>query len=131
MLPARIEGRDLREYSPALLAYVGDAVYELYVRSHLVAGGNLRVKDAHQQAVSVVRAESQARLLRAMATELSEEEAAVMRRGRNAKGRHAPRGVDTSDYRLSTGLEALIGYLYLKGDYQRLQVLMERALSER
>lgn len=128
--PEGFEGKNLSEYSPALLAYIGDAVYELYVRTCLVAEGNRRVRDVHRDTVSLVKAASQARLLREIAPQLSEEEKAVMMRGRNTRITHFPRSANPGEYRLSTGLEALIGYLYLKGEEERLKSWVRLALSK-
>lgn len=116
------------ESLPALvLAYVGDAVFELAVRSHLVASGLVKVRRLHDTAVRYVSAGAQARILRALEGRLTEEEAAVARRGRNARSPHAPRGADVLEYRLSTALESLVGYLYLKGDNARLAEIMTLA----
>lgn len=105
---------------PLVLAYVGDAVYELYTRLHLVSKGVTRMHELHHEAVACVRASTQAQLVRHLAEMLSEEEREVLRRGRNAKPGHVPRNADMVEYRYSTGLETLIGYLYLKGERERL-----------
>lgn len=112
---------------PALvLAYVGDAVFELAVRIHLVNTGLLKVNHLHTGAVKYVNAGAQARALKKLEGMLSEREEAVARRGRNAKPPHTPRGPGVLEYRHSTAFETLIGYLYLKGDTARLQeILME------
>lgn len=115
---------------PALvLAYVGDAVYELAVRGHLVNTGLVRVNRLHGEAVKYVNAGAQARILKALEGSLTEEEAAVVRRGRNAKSPHTPRGAGVIEYRHATALESLIGYLYLKGDTARLSEIMDMALK--
>jgi len=115
---------------PALvLAYVGDAVYELAVRSHLVGNGTLKVGRLHKEAVKYVNAAAQAKVLRALEGRLTEEEAAVTRRGRNTKSPHIPRGAGVIEYRQSTALECLIGYLYLKGDTARLGEIIKTALE--
>lgn len=106
--------------SPLALAYIGDAVLELYVRVHLVGSGKQRVNTLHKKAIQFVNASTQANLLRNLEHSLSVEELAIAKRGRNAKPGHAPKNADMIDYRYSTGLESLIGYLYLKRDYQRL-----------
>jgi ribonuclease-3 family protein len=124
-----LEDKTLREISPVLLAYIGDAVFELLVRTHVVAEGNRRVKDIHLDTVQVVRAESQARVVRQLWQELTEEEQDIVRRGRNAKST-APRHADPGDYHLSTGFEALLGYLYLKGETERVLYLVKRALGK-
>ncbi len=115
---------------PALaLAYIGDAVYELAVRSHLVNSGISRVNRLHDEAVKFVQAKAQARLLRELEGILTQEETAVIRRGRNAKSPHTPRSAGVIDYRQSTAFECLIGYLYLKGDKDRLEEILALALE--
>jgi len=115
---------------PALaLAYIGDAVYELAVRSHLVNSGISRVNRLHDEAVKFVQAKAQARLLRELEGILTQEETAVIRRGRNAKSPHTPRSAGVIDYRQSTAFECLIGYLYLKGDKDRLDEILSLALE--
>ncbi|OPY57272.1 MAG: Mini-ribonuclease 3 [Pelotomaculum sp. PtaU1.Bin035] len=115
---------------PALvLAYVGDAVYELAVRSHLVSTGTVKVNRLHNEAVKHVNAGAQAKVMRALEGDLSEEEMAVTRRGRNAKSPHTPRSAGVIEYRQSTALECLIGYLYLKGDVARLGAIIRMALA--
>lgn len=118
----------LREYSAVVLAYIGDAVFELMIRTHLVAGGNRKVKDIHHETVEMVRAESQARVIRHIFDDLSEEEQDIVMRGRNAKST-PPRHTKPGDYKMSTGFEALLGYLYLKGNEERIKYLVERALD--
>ena len=115
---------------PALvLAYVGDAVYELAVRSSLVAAGRVKVRQMHQETVRYVNASAQAEALRLLEGILTEDEAAVARRGRNTKSAHAPRRAGVIDYRHSTALECLIGYLFLKGERQRLEEILNIVLS--
>lgn len=114
---------------PALaLAYVGDAVYELAVRSHLVKSGISKVNRLHEETVKYVQAKAQARLVRELEGSLTAEETAVIRRGRNAKSPHTPRSAGVIDYRQSTAFECLIGYLYLKGDKIRLEEILNLAL---
>ena len=109
------------ELLPALtLAYIGDGYYELVVRNFLLEQGLRKVDDLHKNAVGLVCAGAQAQLAHRLQPELHENEAAVLRRGRNAKGLHIPKGATVANYRLATGLEALVGYWYLKGDWERL-----------
>lgn len=115
---------DPRELPPLVLAYVGDAVYELYVRSFLVAQGKLKVNKLHQETTGLVNAGAQARYLHQMEDILTEEEKGVARRGRNVKTTHVPKNADMIDYHLSTGFEALIGYLFLAGQEERLNRIM-------
>lgn len=123
-----LDEKILRELSPVLLAYIGDAVFELLVRTHVVANGNRKVRNIHLDTVQVVRAESQARVVRRLWDELTPEEQDVVRRGRNAKST-APRHADPGDYHLSTGFEALLGHLYLKGEQERLLYLVNKSLE--
>ncbi len=115
---------------PALvLAYVGDAVYELVVRSHLAGSGLISTGRLHAEAVKYVNAGAQARAIKALEGRLNAEEAAVVRRGRNAKPAHTPRGSGVMQYRHSTALESLFGYLYLKGDTARLSEIIAAVME--
>ena len=119
---------DTRELNPLQMAYVGDTVHDLYVRSMLLSRG-MTVGKMHKQAVRMVSAGAQARMLEAIECELSEEEADITRRGRNSQAKHAaPKHADPADYAHATGLEALWGYLYLSGQSQRLDELIKLAL---
>ncbi len=110
--------------SPQVLAYVGDAVFEVYIRTHLVVEeGPKPVTELHRRAISLARARGQADLLQTIEPLLSEEEIRLVRRGRNAGGR-VPKGSTTGDYRQATGLETLLGALYLEGKMDRLQEIM-------
>lgn len=111
----------LQQLSPAALAYIGDAVYELYVRTHYLFPPK-RLQVYHHQVVAQVRAESQARHLRALQPHLTEAECEIVRRGRNAASKR-PKRVDPEIYQQATALEALFGYLYLC-DPQRLVQLL-------
>lgn len=113
-----------RELSPLVLAYVGDAVYELFIRTKLVAYP-AKVQKLHRMAVRYVQASSQAKVIHAWEPDLTEEEKDVVRRGRNAKN-GVPRHGDVIEYRYSTGLEALVGYLYLTGQNERLLELLNK-----
>jgi len=110
--------------APLVLAYVGDAVYELYIRTKLVEKHPGKVHDLHQMAVKYVQAAGQAAVMHSWQGSLTAEEKRIVRRGRNAKSA-VPRHSDMADYRHSTGLEALIGYLYLTGREERLAELLE------
>lgn len=126
-MPEAMDEKELRQYSAIVLAFIGDAVFELMVRSRLVALGNRKVKDLHLDTVARVKAASQAKMVQELCSELNEAEQDVFRRGRNAKTT-PPRHADITDYRMSTGFEAVLGYLYLKGDEKRLQYLADRVL---
>lgn len=117
------------QLSPLVLAYVGDAVYELSVRRHLVIKGLRGVNKLHRVAVKYVCADSQAKVIMALESILTEEEAAVARRGRNAKSGHSPKATCVTNYRKSTGLESLVGFLFLNGNHTRLKEIMDFALE--
>ncbi len=119
-----------KQMSPLTLAFLGDAVYELLMRERIVASGSMPPNKLHRRTVELVNASFQARAYDIVAGTLSEEEADILRRGRNSSGVHPPKNADVQDYRKATGLEALIGYLYLAGDLERIHTLMEMILKE-
>ena len=120
---------DIRGLNPLQMAYVGDTVHDLYVRSMLLSRG-MAVGKMHRQAVRMVSAGAQTRMLERIEPELTQEEADIARRGRNSQAKHAaPRHADPADYAHATALEALWGYLYLSGQTQRLDELMKLALT--
>ena len=120
---------DTRELNPLQMAYVGDTVHDLYVRSMLLSRG-MTVGKMHKQAVRMVSAGAQARMLEAIESELADDEADAARRGRNSQAKHAaPKHADPADYAHATGLEALWGYLYLSGKTERLDELIKMALE--
>ena len=119
-----------RLLSPLQLAYIGDTVWDLLIRSRQLWQG-LNVRHMHQQAVSLVNAAAQHRALRRVEAELTPEEAAIVHRGRNAHPRHhAPKNQDPADYAAATALEALIGYLYVTGQEERLLQLFRLSQEE-
>ena len=113
-----------RELSPLLLAYIGDTVFDLYVRAYLVKNKMGRVTDLHKLSSSVVSARAQAQAARVLEPQLDEREAEVFRLGKNAKST-PPKNASREDYTLATGLEAVMGYLYLIGNKQRTDQLFE------
>ena len=114
---------DPKLLSPGTLAFLGDAVYELFVRSRLVNQANMPVNKLHLLAVEQVRASFQSKAVAALEPVLTEEELAVWKRGRNANGVKPPKHANPSEYRRATGLEALFGYLFLQGKTDRLKEL--------
>ena len=125
MDPARV-----REISSLGLAHVGDAVYELLVRTWLCTHGRHTNKGMHRETVALVRAAAQARAAARLQGELTPEEQEVYRRGRNTQVHSVPKGADIADYHAATGLEALFGWLYLTGQGERLETLFRLALEE-
>lgn len=125
-----LEDRDLRTYSPLTLAYIGDGVYELVIRTVLVKKGNCPVNQLHRKASSLVKAAAQSAMMEKIEPELTEEEHSVYRRGRNAHSPTMAKHATMSDYRRATGFEALMGYLYLKEDYVRMLELIRTGIGE-
>lgn len=113
------------EYSPLVLAYIGDSVYDLYIRGRLIENANLPVGLLHKTATEFVKASGQNAAFHIIKDKLTEEEEAVLRRGRNAKSATVPKNADITHYRHATGVEALIGHLYIKKDYERIRELMK------
>ena len=120
---------DIRTYSPLTLAYIGDCIYELIVRTMLVERGNSQVNHLHKRASGLVKAVTQKELLHTIEDLLTEEEISVYKRGRNAKSFTTAKNASVSDYRTATGLEALMGYLYLKKETDRIIFLMHEGFS--
>ena len=112
--------RNWQEMNALTLAYLGDAVYELWARTHMLELGHEKVKELHKQAVSYVRASTQAQILHALLPELNEIEQQIVARGRNAKGGH-PKNVDVVTYRHATAFESLVGYWHLNKQSERMQ----------
>lgn len=128
-----IPSHDVRTYSPLTLAFLGDAVFELLVRSSITQKCNKPAGALHRESIRRVCARAQAAGYDRIRDLLTEEEADAFRRGRNASPSHSPKHATSHDYHYATGLEALFGYLYVKGDFQRLQTLfaaIERGYEE-
>lgn len=120
-----LKGEDLNSYSPLVLAYIGDAVYEMYVRTLIVSEGNAPVNKIHKKAVKFVKAKAQADMVHKLMDILEPDELDFVRRGRNAKSGNIPKNADVTEYRYATGFETLLGYLYMKKDYIRLQEILK------
>ena len=125
----QMEEVDIREYSPLTLAYIGDCVYDLVIKSLVINAGNKQVNKLHQETSSFVQASTQSLMMRTMQEHLTEEEHAVYKRGRNAKSVSPAKNQSITDYRRATGFEALLGYLYLKKDYKRMLDLVKIGLD--
>ncbi|MBD5476356.1 MAG: ribonuclease III [Lachnospiraceae bacterium] len=120
---------DIRTYSPLTLAYIGDAIYDLVIRTIVVERGNRSANNLHKKTVTYVNARVQARMIDALEEELTEEEVAVYHRGRNAKSYTSAKNASIIEYRKATGLEALCGYLYLQGQQERMLYLLREAIA--
>ena len=125
-----LEDQDLRSYSPLTLAYIGDGVYELVIRTILVKKGNCPVNRLHKKASSLVKAGAQSAIMEVIEEKLTPEELSVYRRGRNAHSPTMAKHATMADYRRATGFEALMGYLYLKEDYTRMLTLIRMGVGE-
>ena len=122
------EEHDIRSYSPLSLAFIGDCVYDLVVKSLIIRKGNRPVNVMQKETSRLVQASAQSAMMRVMQEHLTEEEHAVYRRGRNAKSVSPAKNQSITDYRRATGFEALIGYLYLKKNYRRIVDLIKTGL---
>lgn len=121
---------DINRISMLGLAHIGDSVYELLVRTMLCATGHQAVNDLHKQTVSYVNAAAQAKAAGKILPELTEEEQAVYKRGRNCKVNSVPHNATLGQYHAATGIEALFGWLYLKGETGRIDALFARIMEE-
>lgn len=117
------------EYSPLVLAYIGDAVYEVYVRAKIISKGNMQVNKMHQESKKYVKASEQARIYHNIETMLTDKEMSIFKRGRNAKSATMPKHALLSDYKHATGLEALVGYLYIDGQLNRLMEILDKGVN--
>lgn len=124
-----IEGKDIRSFSPLTLAYIGDAVYEIVIRTIIVEKGNAPVNKLHHKASSLVKAVAQKEAMEKILPLLTEEEEAVYKRGRNAKSYTSAKNASVIDYRIATGFEALMGFLYLMGRNERMLELVKIAVN--
>ncbi len=125
----QVKEPDLRSYSPLTLAYIGDGIYDLVIRTLVVGWGNTHANLLHRKTSSMVKAAAQSKMMEVLLPLLTEEEEAIYRRGRNANSPTMAKNATMGDYRRATGFEALMGYLYLKGDSDRLLELVKKGLE--
>lgn len=121
---------DVRAYSPLTLAYIGDAVYDLIIRTVVVERANRAANELHKRTTKYVKAEAQADMIEALMEHLTEEELAVYKRGRNAKSYTMAKNATMADYRKATGMEALVGYLYLQNKMDRVLELVRLGIEK-
>jgi ribonuclease-3 family protein len=121
---------DIKSYSPLTLAFIGDGVYDLVIRTMIVEKGNAPVNKLHKKVSNLVKAPAQMELFHRIEELLSEEELAIYKRGRNAKSFTSAKNASITEYRIATGLEALIGYLYLDNQFKRILELIHAGLEE-
>ncbi len=125
----QLENRDIKTYSPLALAYIGDGIYELLIRTIIISKGNCQPEKLHKKSASLVKAEKQSQMMGIIEPLLTEEEQAVYKRGRNAKSYTMAKNATMSDYRRATGFEALMGYLYLTDQMNRMIDLIKTGLE--
>ena len=126
-----LEPVDLKTYSPLTLAYIGDAAYELVIRSLVVEQGNAPVNKLHKRSSRLVKAQAQAEAAVKLLDVFTEEELAVYKRGRNARSHTMAKNAEMTDYRMAPGLEAVMGYLHLKQDYERMVTLIHLGIGDK
>jgi len=120
---------EAKQLNPLQLALIGDAVYEIYIRNYILSKNiDLSAHKIHVNAIKFVKAKSQALIMHEIESELIEEEEYIYKRGRNAKSATVPKNADVRDYRMATGFEALVGYLYLIGENERLEFIFKKVL---
>ena len=130
-IPIKKEAQDINQMSPLVWAYVGDCVYELYIRTYLVDTTRLNPHKLHIEAIKYVKAGAQADILKNLMDSLNDDEKDIVRRARNANNHHLPKNSNVQEYMYSTAFEALIGYLYLNKKYDRVKELIEGFAIER
>lgn len=125
-----LEAINADQYSPLTLAYIGDGAYEIVIRTLLVHQGNTHVDRLNKRASNLAKAVTQSQMILAVLEKLTEEEVAVFKRGRNAKSYTSAKNASINDYRRATGFEALIGWLYLKGEFDRMTEIIRMGFEE-
>jgi len=121
--------KELALVSPLTWAYIGDAVYELYIREHLIRTTNLKPHRLHIETIKYVKASAQAKILQELQVVLTEEEKEIVKRGRNTETHSAPKNADMKDYMYATAFEALIGYLYVTEQKNRLEEILKKCIE--
>lgn len=119
-----------KSYSPLVLAYIGDAIYDLIIRTYIVRQGNMPVNKINRKVRNFVKASGQKDLYFKIEQALTEEEISIFKRGRNAKSQTKAKNASVSDYRIATGVEALFGYLYLQKDLNRILELVAKGVND-
>lgn len=120
---------DVNQYSPLTLAYIGDSIYDLIIKTLVINEGNKQVQKLHKRTSHFVQASAQSQMMRVLQDRLTEEEHAVYKRGRNAKSVSLAKNQSVTDYRRATGFEALMGHLYLKKEWKRMLELIKIGLE--
>lgn len=119
---------EVKLMSPLVWAYIGDSVYELHIREHLVQTTNLKPHKLHIETIKYVKAKAQAELIKNIEPMLTDEEKDIVRRTRNTENHHLPKNANSTDYMYATAFEGLIGYLYLAGEKERLKEILKMCI---
>ena len=130
LIKRKREKQNVNLLNPLVWAYVGDSVYELFIRTNLVNNSNEKVHKLHINAIKYVKAAGQAKILKAIEEELTEEEKNIVRRARNTQNHHIAKNATPAEYAYATAFEGLIGYLYLTKQDERLKYILNKALEE-
>ena len=121
---------EARQLNPLQLALIGDGVYEIFIRNYILSNNtSLSANKIHVKAIGYVKAKSQSDVMHELEEQLTEEESLIFKRGRNAKSATVPKNADVRDYRMATGFEALVGYLYLIGNKERLEFILDKCIE--
>ncbi|AYD39233.1 Mini-ribonuclease 3 [Clostridium fermenticellae] len=130
LIKGKLTKKDILNLSPLVLAFVGDSIYEVFVRTYLVEENTeMSVHKLHVRTIEFVKAHAQSEFIKKIQSELTEEELYIFKRGRNAKSGTVPKNADVREYRLATGFETLVGFLYLMEEEERLNYLMNRVVD--
>ena len=130
LIERKKEANHVNMLSPLVWAYVGDSVYEVFIRMNLVNKSNAKPNVLHKESIKYVKAKAQAEILEKIKPRLTEKEAEIVRRGRNVQNHHIEKNADIADYAQSTAFEALIGYLYMTKQDERLKAIFDLILAD-
>ena len=125
----RALAKEIREYDIKALAYIGDAVYEVYVRKHIMENSHEQVNKLHKKAIKYVSAKAQAHIIQVLENKFTQAEQAIFKRVRNAVSNTVPKNTDVITYKIATGFEAVIGYLYLNNETERLDCILKESID--
>lgn len=126
----QLEDIDIKKYSPLTLAYIGDGIYDLFIRTIIISEGNCQTNKLHKKVSTLVKAQKQSEMAKKLKTVFTDEELHIYKRGRNAKSNTVAKNASTADYRRATGFEAVMGYLYLTNDLNRIVDLIKIGLED-
>lgn len=130
LLKEKFNNNDVRQINPLVLAYVGDAIYEVFIRTYLVRKNTeMSVHKLHKECIQFVKAHAQSEFIKKLEDKLTEEEIYFFKRGRNSKSATTPKNADVQEYRFATGFETLMGFLYLTDQTERLEYLLNTIIE--